>query len=177
MNLTYWFLFRQLCRASVLAIFLSMTACGSPPPAKPSAPQAPVVAPTEVSIQIDTSPKVNPNAQGRPSPIFVRVYRLKNSVNFLAADYFNLVQKDQTVLGSDILFREEVMLNPGQSHVLQKKWLSEPGYFAVVAAFRDLDKSVWRVIQPLNIQTSYVGDNSTGQTIRIILDSRSIVVQ
>jgi type VI secretion system protein VasD len=176
MNRTYRL--RQLFHLSIMAMLLSLAACGSKPPEKkPEAPPAPVVVPTDFSILINATSKVNPNAQGRPSPIFVRVYRLKNSVNFLASDYFSLVQKDQTVLGSDILFREEVMLNPGQSHTLQKKWLSEPGYFAVVAAYRDLDKSVWRVIQPLTIQTSYSGDKSAGQAISVTLDSRSIIVQ
>jgi type VI secretion system protein VasD len=167
---------RQLLHLGVLAVFLSLSACGLIFPEKKKE-QPPALVPTEFLILMNATSKVNPNTQGRPSPIFVRVYRLKNSVNFLAADYLSLVQKDQTVLGSDILFREEVMLNPGQSLVLTKKWLQEPGYFAVVAAYRDLDKSVWRVIQPLTIQSTYAGEKSAGQTISVTLDSRSIVVQ
>jgi type VI secretion system protein VasD len=171
MNRFYWSY--QSLRLGVFTILLSLSGCGlfkaEKPPVDP-----------EVLISIEAGQKVNPNSQGRPSPIFVRVYRLKNSVNFLASDYFSLLQKDQNALGADIVFREEVILNPGQAHIFKKKWSLEPGYFAVVAAFRDLDKSVWRVIQPYSIQPSAFGskgDKVQEQKITVVLDNRSIVVQ
>lgn len=171
MNRIYWP--RLLYCWGTLAVFLLTSSCGLL-----NSEKSPVD--PDITISIEAGQRVNPNSQARPSPIFVRVYRLKNSVNFLASDYFSLLQKDQNALGADVVFREEVILNPGQTHIFKKKWSVEPGYFAVVAAFRDLDKSVWRVIQPYSIQSSgsgSKGEKLTERKISVFLDNRSIVVQ
>jgi len=77
-----------------------------------STPPAPPPEPTRVVIEIESSADINPNAEGRPSPVVVRIYRLKSAVAFTAADFFSLFEKDKKILGDDYLGKKEIVMEP-----------------------------------------------------------------
>jgi len=91
---------------------------------------------------------VNPDANGRPSPIVVRVYQLKADDKFAGADFFALFDDDQKALGGDLLGREEVELAPGEKKELQFSVKRDAKFVGVLAAYRDIRNSRWRVIKP-----------------------------
>jgi type VI secretion system protein VasD len=107
----------------------------------------PVVSP--VQITIEASADVNPDSRKRASPITVRVYGLKASSPFEAADFFSLFEKDQATLGADMVVREEMLLRPGESKVLTLTLSPEVKSIAYFAAYRDLDQAKWRGVKPL----------------------------
>jgi type VI secretion system protein VasD len=107
----------------------------------------PVVSP--VQITIEASADVNPDSRKRASPITVRVYGLKASSPFEAADFFSLFEKDQATLGADMVMREEMLLRPGESKVLTLTLSPEVKSIAYFAAYRDLDQAKWRGVKPL----------------------------
>ena len=91
---------------------------------------------------------VNPDANGRPSPIVVRVYQLKADDKFGSADFFALFDDDQKALGGDLLGREEVELAPGEKKELQFAVKRDAKFVGVLAAYRDIRNSRWRVVKP-----------------------------
>jgi type VI secretion system protein VasD len=107
----------------------------------------PVVSP--VQITVEASADVNPDSRKRASPITVRVYGLKASSPFEAADFFSLFEKDQATLGADMVVREEMLLRPGESKVLTLTLSPEVKSIAYFAAYRDLDQAKWRGVKPL----------------------------
>ena len=123
------------------ALLLSMvTACGTKPPA-----------PTEVTGTVQAAANVNPSTSKRPSPLLVRVYELKSATAFNNADFVSLYQRDQAELGAEMVGREEVILNPGDSRPINKLSAPETRFVGVFAAYRDLDHAKWRgvlAIQP-----------------------------
>lgn len=123
--------------AVAASIAAAMVACSSPP-AKP--------APTFLAGSIQVSGQVNPNANGRPSPLLLRVYELKAVAAFNGADFMSLYQRDQAELGSDLVAREEFVLAPGETKAFVKTLSTDTQFLGVVAAFRDLDRSRWRSV-------------------------------
>ncbi|PIM51005.1 type VI secretion system lipoprotein TssJ [Roseateles chitinivorans] len=106
--------------------------------------------PTEVRGSIQASAQLNPSVNKRPSPLLVRVYELKSANAFNAADFISLYQKDQAELGAEMVAREEMTLQPGESRPIAKKTLSpETRFIAVFGAYRDLEHARWRAVVPV----------------------------
>ena len=114
----------------------ALAACSSPPPPPP---------PTIVALSITASPTVNPGADGAPAPVMLRIYQLGAAGTFEKADFFQLNDKDQALLGPDLLGKDQAVLTPGDAKSM--KFEVKPGtrFIGVTAAYRDIDNAVWRV--------------------------------
>ncbi|MCO6440100.1 MAG: type VI secretion system lipoprotein TssJ [Nitrococcus mobilis] len=66
----------------------------------------------EVDGRIVVGPNLNPNAEGRPSPVFMRIYQLSDETDFVGASFAELADRDQEVLGAALLSRDELELCP-----------------------------------------------------------------
>ncbi|MBS0343631.1 MAG: type VI secretion system lipoprotein TssJ [Proteobacteria bacterium] len=134
----------QPARRAVLALGLALLAasCSAPPP-------KPVVTP--VSLSLVAAPDANPDARGRASPLTVRVYVLKAPGPFQGADFFSLYDKDQATLGPEMVKREEVLINPGESKKLEFTLDPDAKNIAVLAAYRDIERARWRDLKPLDV--------------------------
>jgi type VI secretion system protein VasD len=133
-----------LARVAVLGALLFAAGCSG------------TKAPAQVTGNIVASAQVNPSVSRRPSPLLVRVYELKSVAAFNAADFMALYQGDQAALGADLLAREEIMLQPGESRPLQRTLAPETRFIGVVAAYRNLERAVWRAsvaVKPAAKQT------------------------
>jgi len=131
----------RLRAASIVCLSaLIAAACKSAPPAPP---------PTIVRISVSALDRVNPDHMGRPSPVLVRVYELKTTAAFDSADFFTLYGKDQATLGGDLNAKNEFLLKPGDSRMVEQP--AQPGtkFVAVVAAYRDIERSRWRSTVPV----------------------------
>lgn len=123
-------------RAAAAALGLALLAgCASSPPP-----------PTQVTGTIQASPQIDPSSSKRPSPLPIRVYELKSAAAFNNADFMALCQRDQTELSTEMVGKEEYVLNPGDSKTFAKMLAPETRFIGVVAAFRDLEHAKWRGI-------------------------------
>ena len=120
----------------------------APPPPAPAAAAAAaaVVRAGTLAINIAASAGINPNANNRPSPVVVRLYELKASAQFEAADFLSLYDKDQATLGADIVTRDEFVFAPGEKKAIAKPLAADTKFIGVVAAFRDLERARWRAV-------------------------------
>lgn len=116
---------------------LLLTGCASSPP-KAAKARMTVVAAADA----------NPAADGRPSPVVLRIYQLKEDAKFTNADFFALFDNDQQALGGDLLAREEVELTPGERRELEFVVAGEAKYLGAMAAYRDIRNAQWRAVQP-----------------------------
>lgn len=87
---------------------------------------------------------LNPDPSGRNSPVYFYVYQLKSGGPFESADFYSLYQSPEVALGGDLLGRKEYLVRAGQQIPLSTKLEPETAYLGFLAAFRDLDHSVWR---------------------------------
>jgi type VI secretion system protein VasD len=130
------------CGAWALACALLLSGCAalfgnSQPPAKEA---------TDLEIQIEAAALLNPDDNGRPSPLLVRVYELRNDALFQDADFFGLYNTDKTVLQGDMLSVDQFILRPGESRSLRRKSNLQAGAVGVLAAYRDLPNATWRAL-------------------------------
>jgi type VI secretion system protein VasD len=124
--------------ASILpAFFIAMvlSGCGS--------------SPTRLEANVVAAEDVNKDELGRALPIVVRVYELKTTGSFKAADFFSIYDQESATLGGDLLAREELQLRPGEQHTIEREAAPEAQYLGVVGAFREIDSARWRATHPL----------------------------
>lgn len=129
---------RTLWRCLLLACF-----CAASPVHSQDAKE-----PTRLVLKIEAAAQTNLDESGRPSPVKVRVYELKDSNAFGEADYFTLTNADKTVLGQDLVGRDEFILRPGESRRIERKSHPKTTALGFLAGYRDLN-SVWRVVHVL----------------------------
>ncbi|CAB3669357.1 type VI secretion system lipoprotein TssJ [Achromobacter pestifer] len=105
--------------------------------------------PAPYAIELRADPKVNVNAGGRPSPVQVTIYELKSASIFESRDFFTLQDDAHAALGAELLNVDQVILRPGEAKVLRYPGNPEARVVGVVAAYRDLEQSKWRLLVSL----------------------------
>ncbi|MFC0400778.1 type VI secretion system lipoprotein TssJ [Paraburkholderia rhizosphaerae] len=128
---------RSLIHVVVFVFALPFAGCASH---DPKAAHEPV----RLTLTVKAASTVNPDDQQRAAPIVVRVYELKNEDAFTSSDFFSLQDKDKTVLGDDLVARDQFQLRPGNNRTIQRNADPATTTLGVIAAYRDLPNSVWR---------------------------------
>jgi type VI secretion system protein VasD len=96
----------------------------------------------------------NPDINGRPSPVVVRIYELRGLGTFNSADFFSLYDKEAETLGGDLVSREEYELRPGETRPYKRQLQPDTKFIGVAAAFRDLEEARWRQAAPIPAKRS-----------------------
>lgn len=99
---------------------------------------------TKVNLKLTGSHQLNPDLNGRPSPIVVRLFELKHPVTFENADFFSLYERGKASLAPDLVASEELELRPGETVELKLSVEKGSRYVGVLAAYRDLPDTKWR---------------------------------
>ncbi|MDR0779437.1 MAG: type VI secretion system lipoprotein TssJ [Pseudomonadales bacterium] len=124
---------------------------------------------TPVSLNLVAAANANPDANGRASPLAVRLYVLKASSAFSSADFFSLYDKDSATLGADLLQREEALLRPGETKSFNFSLKPDAQAIGVIAAYRDLERARWRELRALNVgKPSHLNVLLEARQIRIV---------
>lgn len=121
---------------AAVGVLMLLSACASAPPPPPP--------PTTVKVHLQASADVNPDGSGRPSPLVVRVYELRQDVAFRDADFFALYDHEKQTLAADLVASQEYQLRPGETRDFDFKVDPQMRFLMVAAAYRDLRNSQWR---------------------------------
>lgn len=140
---------RRRTLLSSLAI-LSLAGCATHGPGAPVAPGG------TIHLSVLGQPGLNPGPDGVAKPVQLRIYSLRARDRFLNADYFQLAEKDKTVLGDDLLFRQDVTVRPGETQTVDSVVLPGQQLLGLSAGYRDIDHATWRMVAPLAAQQAFV---------------------
>jgi type VI secretion system protein VasD len=124
--------------ALLVALAAVLVACKSKPP------KVEVPKPINAVVSIVAAPDLNPNRQGRASPVFLRLFLLKDSTQFVNAEFDDVTVKSEQVLAASLVGRDERMVEPGSTIKLTLEVPPEARVLGVVAEFADLPDSRWR---------------------------------
>lgn len=105
--------------------------------------------PTVLQLKLQTGQQLNPDIEGRASPLVVRIYQFDTIDKFNTSDFFAIYDNDEALLGKSLQFRRELELQPGSSQEITLIAKPEARYLAVFAAFRNLDTAQWRASMPI----------------------------
>ncbi|MCK0983409.1 type VI secretion system lipoprotein TssJ [Pseudomonas aeruginosa] len=104
---------------------------------------------TKLDLALSAGERVNPDLNGRPSPVVVRLFELKHPVAFENADFFSLYERPKETLDSDLVTSEELELRPGERVELKLSVEEGSRYVGVLAAYRDHGEASWRYVVPV----------------------------
>ena len=122
----------HLAQLISVTTFLFVSGCASTPK------------PTITKVSLHAQPSVNPDSDGRASPVVVKFYELKSATSFNATDFFSLSESEQKALGAELINSEVFQLRPGEKLEFDRPLNSDTRHLAAVAEFRDLEHSQWR---------------------------------
>lgn len=125
--------------------------------------------PAKVSLNLVASNSVNPDLEGRPSPVVVQVYRIRAADAFNNARFFELYDDAEQVLGQDLVGVTEIEMSPDSKRTLSVEGMTaDTRYIGVLAAYRDIDEARWRAIV----------ETPSGEKLdfQVALDALSVVV-
>lgn len=148
-----------LRRGVLAAAMLALASCAAPPPP-----------PTTVDLTLKATSDVNPGPDGVGAPVAVRVYQLKSSAGFKAAEFFQLLDKDQATLKDDIVQRDDYLLSPGDTKNVPMTLEDRTKSIGVFAAYRDYATATWRGTadpKPHAANTLTVEAGKTGVTLKL----------
>ncbi|PKM36293.1 MAG: type VI secretion system lipoprotein TssJ [Gammaproteobacteria bacterium HGW-Gammaproteobacteria-10] len=121
------------------ALLLNTTACSTKEEVI-----APTPDPTILELKLKAGKLLNPDIEGRASPLVVRIYQFEAIDKFNTSDFFAIYDNDVALLGQDIIFRKELELQPDTNRNLSLESKPEAHYLAIFAAFRNLDTAQWK---------------------------------
>ena len=127
--------FRKCVAVATLASFVLLAGCA----ATESKLAVPYV------VELNASDDVNSAGRHRPSPIKVTIYELKTTNAFELSDFFSLQEDARAALGDQLLNVNSVILTPGKTERITAHGNVEAKVLGIVAAYRDLDNSQWRL--------------------------------
>lgn len=105
--------------------------------------------PRALEVEIETSDRVNSDAEGRSLPTLVRLYQLKDLSLFQMAEFNDIWQSAKQTLGETLIAVRELTTYPGQVVVERFERDEKADYLVGVAIFRNPVGSTWRTLSEL----------------------------
>ncbi|MCK4870436.1 MAG: type VI secretion system lipoprotein TssJ [Gammaproteobacteria bacterium] len=97
------------------------------------------------TVQINTyaAHYLNPDINGRSSPVVVTFFQLKNGYSFSQADYQTLSNNSSKALGGDLLDQTTVEIRPGTGKTIPLTVSNNANYIGIMAAYRNINNGIW----------------------------------
>ena len=149
----------------LICVILMIPACGMFKKKKPPPPPEP----TQVVLEFEAAGDVNPNAEGRASPLYLRIYQLKSYSVFGKADFFSLYDKDDQVLGRELISKQEILLKPNEKRTVFFETDDDTRTIGLLGLFMDYERIKWKAaagVQANKTTVIHVYVSRTGLTVR-----------
>lgn len=126
---------------------------------------------TDLKVEFAVDADINPDEDGRASPLFVRMYELKTNKMIHKVDFIELYERDKEALGADIVNVHRLKrFAPGESRVENFVLDKGTNYVAFYAEFLDYENSKYKVVVPVvanNVFRTYAMVRLAGNTLRV----------
>ena len=104
------------------------------------------IVPPSTDITFNISADVNPDINGRASPVVVKVFELSSRTVFDTQDFFTLYESPEDALGPDLLKKDELELQPERVKHYKMVLNRNTRYVGFVVAYRNIESSRWRAV-------------------------------
>lgn len=120
------------------------------------------------TLDFTVSNKVNPDLNGRSSPVVVKIFELQSKTIFESQDFFMIYDESENIFGPDLVSKDELSLSPGDKLSYDLKMAPGSKYVGVLVGYRDLENAKWREVIEL--------DHTGYKTHKLVIDKLSIYV-
>lgn len=127
---------------------------------------------TDLKIVLVAGKDINPDEKRTPSPLYIRMYELSSDHAFNKADFMELYEKDDALLGKDLLVKRELnRLVPEE--VQEENFVLDANtrYVALFAEFYEYKNSKFKVIFPVTAK------NVVKNSVRVEVTGNSMLLQ
>jgi type VI secretion system protein VasD len=155
-------------RHFLLCAIVMLAACGFFKKEKPLPPPPPPE-PTRVVLEFEAAGDINPNAEGRASPLVLRIYQLKSYPVFKNADFFSLYDKEDQVLARELVSKQEILLKPNEKRTVFFEAAADTQTIGVLGLFMNYERTQWKAaagVQPNKTSVIHIYIGGAGLTIR-----------
>ncbi|MBU2870470.1 type VI secretion system lipoprotein TssJ [Colwellia sp. E2M01] len=104
------------------------------------------IIPPSTDVNFNASEDINPDMNGRASPVVIKVLELSSRTIFDTQDFFTLYESPEDILGPDLLRKDELELQPDELKKYKMELDKNTRYVGFVVAYRDIDSSRWRSV-------------------------------
>lgn len=105
--------------------------------------------PAKLTLTMQGSKDQNPDIDGKPAPIAVRIYQLTAIGKFESSDVYALTEHEQATLAADDAGSQQFFIAPSESRTLEFELKPQVQAIGVVALYRDIDHAKWRAHAPV----------------------------
>nr|WP_300308099.1 type VI secretion system lipoprotein TssJ [Halomonas sp.] len=99
-----------------------------------------------VIVALDADEELNPDAEGNPLSVVVRIYQLDSLTAFNAASADELWRSGKDSLGESLLAERETVMLPGKQVTDSAPMNPDTKYVGVAAFFRQVPDQRWRLV-------------------------------
>lgn len=137
-----------------------------------SADHAMPVTPPTARIAIHASRGLNPDNNGRPSPVELWLFELKSRGSFDSASFYELYPALGKAATAGEIARTLLNVTPGDELALSHELSPDTRHLAVVAGFRDIEHSHWRALVDIPATRGKTEVDITLEAQRVGMDER-----
>ncbi|EKO3564622.1 type VI secretion system lipoprotein TssJ [Vibrio metschnikovii] len=105
-----------------------------------------MIVPPYSKVEVIAGDNINPDMNGRPSPVVIHIFELTSDTLFKNQGFFSLYENSDESLGPDMISKTEMSLSPGQSELYRSSMKPGVEYIGVIVAFRDIENANWRKV-------------------------------
>jgi len=140
------FVFNPGGKGTAVAVAPAVAPPTAPGPAASRPPAAPA---RSLRLILQAERSLNTDRLQGSASLALRVYVLRDGQAIQRASFDALYDNDEATLGAALLRRETVHLRPGEMREMVLALGEEARFVAVVAAYRELERSQWRTVLAL----------------------------
>lgn len=143
--------FNQCVISSILALFVVSGIAGCSSSMKTIKKHIPFMEPdTNMTLTLAASPDINPDQIGEASPLNVKTYLLSERTTFDNLGFESALDEADVLLSDQLLSTKEYIFLPKESVQYAIKLGKETRFIAIVAAYRNMDQSKWKLVVPVD---------------------------
>lgn len=102
--------------------------------------------PERVRVTVMADESVNPNVDGDPLSVVVRIYQLNERSPFAIVSPRQLWRDDEAALGDSLLSRRELTVLPGEQEIDTAALAPRAHFVGIAAFFRNTVSDAWHVL-------------------------------
>ncbi|MCR6653206.1 MAG: type VI secretion system lipoprotein TssJ [Cellvibrionaceae bacterium] len=127
---------------------------------------------TDLKLIFLAGKDINPDEKHSPSPLFIRLYELSSDQAFNRADFLELYEKDDALLGKDLIAKRELnRLVPGETQEDAFVLDAKTRYVGLFAEFYEYKNSKYKLVFPITSK------NVVKNTIRVEVTGNQMLLQ
>jgi type VI secretion lipoprotein, VC_A0113 family len=127
---------------------------------------------TDLKLILLAGKDINPDEKHSPSPLFIRLYELSSDQAFNRADFLELYEKDDALLGKDLIAKRELnRLVPGETQEDGFVLDANTRYVGLFAEFYEYKNSKYKLVFPVTPK------NVVKNTVRVEVTGNQMLLQ